>query len=88
VRKSAAKVAISLEPKLLQRAEQHRLVTGESRSALVARALRDLLASEGEQADIARYVAAYRETPETLGDVQAARAVAKRTLRHLPWEGE
>ncbi|GMV16153.1 MAG: ribbon-helix-helix protein, CopG family [Polyangiaceae bacterium] len=80
------KLAISLDRELLRRAEQLRRATGESRSALVARALRQLLrAQEVEQ--LARdYVAAYRRVPETPLEVRAARALAKKSLARVEWD--
>jgi metal-responsive CopG/Arc/MetJ family transcriptional regulator len=80
MRAGCRKIAISLDPQLLAHAERLRRVTGESRSAIVARSLRALVAEEQRDNDIARYVAAYRELPESIADVNAARALAKRSL--------
>jgi metal-responsive CopG/Arc/MetJ family transcriptional regulator len=88
MRSGCTKIAISLEPQLLAHAERLRRVTGESRSAIVARSLRTLLAEEQHAYDVARYVAAYRELPESGAEVRAARAAAKRTLSMLPWNEE
>jgi metal-responsive CopG/Arc/MetJ family transcriptional regulator len=76
----ADKIAISLQPELLVRAEQLRRATGESRSALVARALRRLLRDEALAEQRREYVEAYRRLPETERDVRTARALAGRVL--------
>ena len=81
----AAKIAIRLDPRLLARIEHTRARTGESRSALVSRALALLSQEEERQAKTARYVLAYRDYPETTTEVDAARAAARRTLALLPW---
>jgi metal-responsive CopG/Arc/MetJ family transcriptional regulator len=59
-----AKIAISLDQDLLLRAEKLCKRTGETRSALVTRALANLLAEEDLQEKIARYVRGYRNVPE------------------------
>ena len=84
----AEKIAVSLDPDLLQRAERVRRRTGESRSALVSRALR-LLTDEAERAQrVAEYVRSYREHPETAEEIESIRATAQRSLAAVPWEEE
>jgi len=83
-----AKVAVSLDAKLLERAERMRERTGESRSALVSRALRALTGDEAHARRVREYVRAYRDTPETPAEVAAARASARRSLAALPWGDE
>jgi len=83
--RAAAKVAVSVDGELLARAEQRRKVTGESRSALVARALRQLLRTEEHAQQVEQYVAAYRSVPEGATEIRAARSLARRSLRALPW---
>jgi predicted transcriptional regulator len=60
-----SKLAFSIAPELLARVERVRQVTGESRSALISRALARLTDAELAQARVRRYVEAYRENPET-----------------------
>ena len=81
-----AKFACSVEPAVLARIERVRSLTGERRSAVVSRALRKLAESEEQAARIRRYVAAYREQPETAEEVESAGKAARRVLRHLPWK--
>jgi len=84
----AEKVAISLDPELLARAERLRKETGESRSALVGRALRELLRAEERDRRVAEYVEAYRRVPETSREVAQVRTLARRSLAAVPWDDE
>jgi hypothetical protein len=86
--RKAEKVAVSLDRELLAHAERLRKSTGESRSALVGRALRQLLRSEARSARVAEYVEAYRRMPESAQDVRRARTVARRSLGTLPWDDQ
>jgi Arc/MetJ-type ribon-helix-helix transcriptional regulator len=86
VARNAEKVAVSLDREVLAHAERLRKSTGESRSALVGRALRHLLQSEMRSARVAEYVEAYRRTPETAHDVRRARTVARRSIAALRWD--
>jgi metal-responsive CopG/Arc/MetJ family transcriptional regulator len=82
----AAKVAFSLEQDLLDQVERIRARTGESRSALIARALAAVTKEDARRVQVERYVEAYREHPETDEEVTSARAAARRALSRLPWE--
>jgi metal-responsive CopG/Arc/MetJ family transcriptional regulator len=82
------KFACSIDPDLLQRVERLRARTGESRSALVSRALVKLTQEAAHAASVQRYVEAYRETPETEYEVQSARELARGVLRQVPWGNE
>ncbi len=84
--RNADKVAISLDRELLKEAERLRKTTGESRSALMARALRKLLQVEEEQRLASEYVAAYRRCPETAEDERSARDLARRSIAQVEWE--
>ena len=64
----AEKVAISLPPELLARVEQWRARTGESRSAVVRRALELLLRRLDHFEAVREYVEAYEVHPETEED--------------------
>jgi metal-responsive CopG/Arc/MetJ family transcriptional regulator len=83
----SAKIAFSLDERLLDRVERIRARTGESRSALIARALTAVTEQDARAADVRRYVEAYRERPETEEDEARARESARRTLKRLPWGG-
>ncbi len=83
---SVAKIAVSLDPELLRRAESIRKATGETRSALVARALVRLVDEQDEKVRIAEYIDAYRRKPEEPDDVADARDLARRSLATLAWD--
>lgn len=82
----AEKIGVSLDSGLLAQAERLREATGETRSALVGRALRQLLRAEAHQRDVKRYVEAYQAMPESSREVADARKVLRRTIADLPWE--
>jgi hypothetical protein len=82
----SAKVAFSVDGRLLDRVERIRARTGESRSAVIARALVLITKADARDEQVGRYVAAYREQPESADDEQVARRAARRTLARLPWE--
>jgi metal-responsive CopG/Arc/MetJ family transcriptional regulator len=84
----AAKIAVTIDRDLLARAEAVRERTGESRSAVFARALRELVRLEEHQRKVRRYVEANREQPETPDEMALARHTARRALRQVPWESE
>lgn len=84
--RSAEKLAISLDRDLLRRAERLRAVTGESRSAFVARALRQLVRAEELERQVREYSEAYRSVPETASDAHAARALARRSVARVDWD--
>jgi metal-responsive CopG/Arc/MetJ family transcriptional regulator len=83
---TSAKVAFSVDRRLLDRVERIRAKTGESRSAVIARALALVTKAAARDEQIGRYVAAYREQPESADDEQVARRTARRSLTHLSWE--
>jgi len=84
--RASAKIAISMSADLLDDVERVRRTTGETRSAVVARAVRLLVDADKRRAQIAEYVEAYRRHPETPAEVRAVRIVARRTLKNLPWD--
>ncbi len=81
------KIAITVDADLLAQAERLRVKTAESRSAVFARALRELSSSEERRRQVERYVQTYREQPETLAEIEAAARTAHDVLRHVPWRG-
>lgn len=80
------KVAITLDEDLLRASEALRRRTRESRSGLISRALRRLLAEEERQKAVQRYIEAYREHPESADDVAEAERFAAAALSAVPWE--
>jgi metal-responsive CopG/Arc/MetJ family transcriptional regulator len=86
--RTSEKVAISLDREIFEQAEQVRKASGETRSALVARALRQLLRDESQTRAVAEYVEAYRRFPETTTDERRARALARKSVAALAWDDE
>ena len=80
------KIAVTIERELLQKLEQLRRRTHESRSAVVSRALRELLELRDREERVGRYVAAYQDAPETDADTEAANCLAIEALEGVPWE--
>jgi len=70
---ASAKVAISLPAALLERLEELRDRTGESRSAVVRRALEVLLHRLDHYDAVHEYVESYRLHPETDDDLELGR---------------
>ena len=85
-RRRATKIACRIDADLLRRVEAVRATTGESRSALISRALLALTARSRSARSVRRYVAAYGKCPERPADVAAARRSARRALVRVAWE--
>jgi metal-responsive CopG/Arc/MetJ family transcriptional regulator len=82
------KIAVSVDRELLRSAERLRGETGESRSALVSRALSLLVAERQAQDRVDEYVEAYRRRPERRVEIDEARRAARRSLEALEWDDE
>lgn len=83
---SSRKVSVSIDRFVYVRAERLRATTGETRSALIGRALRGLLRDEARARDVEKYVDAHRRAPETAVDEKVARRNAKRGIASLEWD--
>jgi hypothetical protein len=81
-----SKFACSIDAAVLARVERLRALTGESRSAVVNRALAKLTEQEARSARVRRYIEAYREQPESDEEISAAAELARRALRRVTWE--
>lgn len=75
-----AKFACSIDATLLARVERLRARSGESRSAVVSRALAKLTEQEARAVRVRRYLEAYREQPETDKEIETAAELARRAL--------
>ena len=84
--RTVTKVAVSVDHDVMDRAERLRRRTRESRSALVSRALAQLLVHEEHAEQVRCYLRAYRDRPEREPDVELARALARRVVAALPWD--
>jgi metal-responsive CopG/Arc/MetJ family transcriptional regulator len=77
-----------MDPTLFDAVERVRRTTGETRSAVLARAVRMLVAADRHRTEVAQYVAAYRRLPETPAEARAARTIARRVVADLPWDDD
>ena len=80
------KVAISLSKDVLSKIEELRRETGESRSALIQRAMQKMLKEREKAGRIRSYVEGYRRQPETKAEIEAAELSASELLAREPWE--
>lgn len=80
-----AKVAISLPSDVLTELERLRSETGESRSALVQRAIRQLIRDRRREERISRYIEGYRQRPESPAEIEAAERAAIDLFASEPW---
>lgn len=85
-RAGAAKISISLPQATLDAVETGCRESNETVSQFIRRAIEDHLRRERERDDIAQYVRAYREHPETEAEVRQAQAIAVQSLAAEPWE--
>lgn len=84
--RSRTKIACSIDSQLLARVERLRESTGESRSAVISRALSKLTADELRKTRVQEYLQAYRDMPETDEEIEEARRSARARLTQLPWQ--
>ncbi|MBI4229862.1 MAG: hypothetical protein HY608_03405 [Planctomycetes bacterium] len=79
-RNGAAKVAISLPRDLAVLVDRKSKALGLTRSAYIARAVRESIAAEARARVVRAYVSAYRAHPETASEESIAHAAAAETL--------
>jgi len=82
---NSLKIAISLPRETLGELERLRRATGESRSAILRRAIENLGRERDREAKCKRYVEGYARQPEGAAEVAAAEAAAARLLSQEPW---
>lgn len=78
------RVAVTLTAEVVRELEGLRRVTGETRSALVRRAILRMTGLRSLKARVRRYVDGYRRRPEGEGEVAAATATAVQLLAQEP----
>jgi hypothetical protein len=81
-----AKIAISIDARQLARVERIRAITGETRSAIIGRALAQLASESAHDQHVQEYLQAYRRHPEEARAVEAARQHVRKSLARLPWD--
>mgnify|MGYP001019931306 CR=1 FL=1 len=84
----STKLAFSLDERLFEQIESLRAKTGESRSALISRALVRLTRDEARDLAIRHYIETYRDHPESAEDIEGARAQTRKVLSSLAWDEE
>jgi metal-responsive CopG/Arc/MetJ family transcriptional regulator len=72
----AVKIAISLPAELVAAAERERTAKHQSRSEFIRQAIEAYLQAQREREADARYVAGYRDHPETPEEIADATALA------------
>ena len=80
------RIAISLPRHVLEAVERVRRRTGETRSGLIQRAIRQMLANSAKSVRVKQYVEGYLRDPEGEGEIRAAHASAAKLLASEPWE--
>ena len=78
------KVAISLPKALVQKIEQSRKKTGETRSAFIRRSIERSFRKIEKEKKIKAYVEGYQKEPETAEEIAEAEA-ATEILAEEPW---
>ncbi len=86
--KKSAKIAISLPEALLERIEQEREATGESRSEFLRRALEVYLRQKRERELEEQYIRGYQKYPETKEEIASAEATLHEAFADSPWEDD
>lgn len=72
---ASKKISISLPVDLVKRIEKERRRTGETRSALIRRAVRLMFRAQSHAARVQKYVEGYTREPETDDEVRDAEAL-------------
>ena len=80
------KIAVSLPEDLLEKAEQERKASGESRSAFIRRAIRTTLKQKEKEETISNYIKGYNRLPETAVEIELAQKSADIVFAEDPWE--
>ena len=80
------RIAISLPKQVLQAIERLRRKTGETRSGLIQRALREMLAGSAKTVRVRQFVEGYVRDPEGEEEILAAQASAMKLIAGEPWE--
>lgn len=80
------KVAISLPKEEFRALEKRRRQLKQSRSAVIAKAIRHWLKAQQEAEDVQRYVEGYQKYPETEEEMAEAATLARMALADVEWE--
>ncbi len=80
------KVAISLPKEEFRALEKRRRQLKQSRSAVIAEAIRQWLKAQQESEDIRRYIKGYQRHPETEEEFAGFDEIAQQLLADTEWE--
>lgn len=85
MRKTPAKVAISLPPDLYRAVERARKKQGQSRSAFLQDAVRHWLEQRQKAGQIQQYIEGYRRMPETRREIEEAEVSSRDMFAAEEW---
>ena len=80
-----ARVTVSLPEALVRALDEQIIRDGETRSAAIRRLLELELGASDERDEVDRYIAGYRERPQTEEEFGWSDAVARERLAETPW---
>ncbi len=80
------KIAISLPKEEFRAVEKRRRQLKQSRSAVIAEAIRNWLKAQREAEDVRRYIESYQKYPETEKEITDVGAISSIALADEEWE--
>ncbi|MCX8102821.1 MAG: ribbon-helix-helix domain-containing protein [Candidatus Bipolaricaulota bacterium] len=80
------KIAISLPKDEFRAIEKRRRQLKQTRSAVIAEAIRQWLKAQQEAEDVRRYIEGYLKYPETEEEMAACESMSEQLLAHVEWE--
>ena len=83
---NSAKIAISLPVEVLRKVERLRKETGESRSALIRKAIERVFADREKAKRALAYIEGYRKYPDAVEDRPLTDAQVAEVIAKDPWE--
>jgi metal-responsive CopG/Arc/MetJ family transcriptional regulator len=81
-----ASVTITLPTAMLEEFDRLLVTEGETRSSVIRRWISGALQEASEQEDVRRYIAGYREEPQTVEEFGWTTQVAVEALRQAEWD--
>jgi metal-responsive CopG/Arc/MetJ family transcriptional regulator len=86
MKSKVVRVTVSLPAPLLEAADAKLVEEDESRSSMMRRLIEAALRAAEEEEDVARWIRAYQEHPQTEEELGWLDEVALESLANLPWE--
>ncbi len=81
-----SRITISLPTELLSKVQERLALEDENRSETFRRLIEQALKDAQEKADVAQYIQAYRDDPQTDDEFEWAEALLNENLKEVPWE--